>query len=51
MIGDRWGASESVILRRYPCDDFVESPVLRAWRGVHVLAPAAAVWPWVAQVR
>jgi hypothetical protein len=51
MIGDRWGVSEGEILRRYPCDDFVGDPVLRAWRGVHVQAPAEAVWPWVAQVR
>jgi hypothetical protein len=51
MIGDRWGVSESETLCRYPCDDFVASPVLQAWRGVHVQAPAAAVWPWVAQVR
>ena len=51
MIGDRWGASDSETLRRYPCDDFVSSPVLRAWRGVHVHARHGAVWPWVAQVR
>ncbi len=51
MIGDRWGVSEGETLRRYPCDDFVTSPVLQAWRGVLVQAPAAVVWPWVAQVR
>lgn len=51
MIGDRWGVSESEVLRPYPCDDFVASPTLQAWRGVSVEAPAAAVWPWVAQVR
>jgi hypothetical protein len=51
MIGDRWGVSESEILRSYPCDDFVDSPTMRAWRGVRVQAPAEAVWPWVAQVR
>lgn len=51
MIGDRWGVSDSEILRSYPCDDFVTSPALRAWRGVCVKAPAEAVWPWVAQVR
>ncbi|WDZ83843.1 polyketide cyclase [Micromonospora cathayae] len=37
--------------RSYPCDDFVAAPTLRAWRGVRVDAPTAAVWPWVAQVR
>jgi hypothetical protein len=34
-----------------PCDGLVTSPVLQAWRGVSVEAPAIAVWPWVAQVR
>jgi hypothetical protein len=43
--------SESEILRSYPCDDYVVSPTLRAWRGVRVEAPACLVWPWVAQVR
>jgi len=51
VIGDRWGVSESEILRSYPCDDFVASPAVRAWRGVSVAASAEAVWPWVAQVR
>lgn len=51
MIGDRWGVSESEISRPYPCDEFVASPTLRAWRGVRVEAPPEAVWPWVAQVR
>lgn len=51
MIGDRWGVSDSETLLSYPCDDFVTSPVLEAWRGVRVEAAAEAVWPWVAQVR
>jgi hypothetical protein len=51
MIGDRWGVSEHEIARSYPCDDFVSSPRLQAWRGVCVQAPAEVVWPWVAQVR
>ena len=51
MIGDRWGVSESETSRSYPCDDFVASPTMQAWRGVRVEAPAEAVWPWVAQVR
>jgi hypothetical protein len=51
MIGDRWGVTESETLRSYPCDDFVSAPTLQAWRGVRVEAPAAVVWPWVAQVR
>jgi len=51
MIGDRWGVSENETSRSYPCDDFVASPTMQAWRGVRVEAPAEAVWPWVAQVR
>ena len=51
MIGDRWGVTNDETMLAYPCDDFVPAPVLRAWRGVHVGAPAAAVWPWVGQVR
>jgi hypothetical protein len=51
MIGDRWGVSRSETSRAYPCDDFIASPTLRAWRGVDVEAPAEMVWPWVAQVR
>jgi hypothetical protein len=51
MIGDRWGVSDSEVLRAYPCDDFVTAPVLQAWRGVRIEAPARMVWPWVAQIR
>jgi hypothetical protein len=51
VIGDRWGVSNNETLRSYPCDAFVDSPTLQAWRGVRVDAPAEAVWPWVAQVR
>ncbi|MET7877684.1 polyketide cyclase [Micromonospora profundi] len=51
MLGDRWGVSDDETLRRYPCDDFVPVPTLRAWRGVGVDAPPAAVWQWVAQIR
>ena len=51
MIGDRWGVSHCETLRSYPCDEFVASPTMQAWRGVRVEAPAEAVWPWVTQVR
>ena len=51
MIGDRWGVSEADVRRRYPCDDLVPSPALELWRGVTVLAPAPAVWPWLRQLR
>ncbi|GID92271.1 polyketide cyclase [Amorphoplanes digitatis] len=51
MIGDRWGVTDDETLRHYPCDEFVVAPALQVWRGVNVAAPAATVWPWVAQVR
>lgn len=51
MLGDRWGVSDGEVTRPYPCDDFVTSPALEAWRGVSVRAPSTAVWPWVTQVR
>lgn len=51
MIADRWGVSDAEIARHYPCDDYVPSPAMRAWRGVTVRAPARQVWPWVAQIR
>jgi hypothetical protein len=51
MIGDRWGVTDSEILRSYPCDDLVVLPALQAWRGVWVEASAEVVWPWVGQVR
>lgn len=51
MIGDRWGVTDNEVSRSYPCDKYVVSPALQAWRGVRVQAPAAMVWPWVCQIR
>ncbi|MGU3293056.1 polyketide cyclase [Williamsia sp. M5A3_1d] len=51
MIGDRWGVDASETSRLFPCDDIVSTPVLRAWRGVTVHAPAERVWPWIGQLR
>ena len=51
MIADRWGVVDAEVTRRYPCDAEVAVPSLQAWRGVTVRAPAAAVWPWVRQIR
>ncbi|WP_308163687.1 SRPBCC family protein [Micromonospora sp. WMMB482] len=45
------GVSDAETRRRYPCDDFVPAPTLRAWRGVSVDAPPSTVWRWVAQIR
>ncbi|GAA2056559.1 SRPBCC family protein [Williamsia deligens] len=51
MIGDRWGVRDDETRRRFACDDIVTAPVLQAWRGVTIDAPADRVWPWVTQIR
>ncbi len=51
MIGDRWGVTAAEAARPFPCDAWVKSPTLAAWRGVTVNAPADHLWPWVTQVR
>jgi hypothetical protein len=51
MIGDRWNVTDDEVARHYPCDDFVHTPTLRAWRGVSVHATPEALWPWVGQIR
>ena len=51
VIGDRWGVTDAETARPYPGDELVPAPTLQAWRGVSVAAPAAIVWPWVAQIR
>ena len=51
MIGDRWGVTDDEIRRHYPCDDFVSTPVLQAWRGITVSATPDDVWPWIKQIR
>lgn len=51
MIADRWGVTPQEVARHYPCDDVVDRPVMQAWRGVTVHAPARRVWPWIVQLR
>ena len=51
VIGDRWGVDDAEVAAHYGCDDLVLEPVLAAWRGVTVQAPADVVWRWVGQVR
>ena len=51
MIADRWNVTDDEVARHYPCDDFVNAPTLRAWRGVTVHTTPKALWPWVAQIR
>ncbi|MBO1753995.1 SRPBCC family protein [Allobranchiibius sp. CTAmp26] len=51
MIGDRWGVTDEEVARAFPCDAVVPDPVLQAWRGVTVHAPAGRVWSWIGQIR
>jgi hypothetical protein len=51
VIGAKWGVTDSETRLSYPCDEFVPSPVLKAWRGVTVRAAPQVVWPWLTQVR
>jgi len=51
MIGDRWNVTDEEVARHYPCDDFVRTPTLQAWRGVTVNATPEILWPWVSQIR
>jgi len=51
MIGDRWNVTDEEVARHYPCDDFVRTPTLQAWRGVTVNATPEILWPWVGQIR
>jgi hypothetical protein len=51
MIGDRWNVTDDEVARSYPCDQFVATPTLQAWRGVTVRTTREVLWPWVAQIR
>ena len=51
MLGDRWGVTADEVARAYPCDEWVTSPTLEAWRGVSVNATPEHLWRWVTQVR
>jgi len=51
MLADRWGVTDAETGRSYPCDEFVASAALEAWRGVTVRAAPSQVWPWVRQVQ
>lgn len=51
MIADRWGVTAGEVTASYPCDEYVPSPRLQAWRGVTVDAPVARVWARLIQVR
>jgi hypothetical protein len=46
----RWGATHTEVARRWPGDELVVEPSIRAVRAVTVQAPPSKVWPWVMQI-
>lgn len=46
----RWGATDAEVRGVLPGDELVAHPDVTATRAVTVHAPAAAVWPWIAQI-
>lgn len=47
---NHWGLSEELAMRRYPGDELVPEPQWSWTHGIEIEAPAAVVWPWVAQL-
>src|SRR6516165_7659148 len=46
----RWGATGQEARASLPGDDVITSPDLTATRAITIGAPAAQVWPWIAQL-
>lgn len=46
----RWGSTRAEQTRPLPGDDIVPQPKLESTRAITIHAPAAAVWPWLAQM-
>jgi len=47
---DRWGTLDAELGRSWPGDNLVPRPRWQYLHGIAVDAPAARVWPWVAQI-
>jgi hypothetical protein len=45
-----WGCTDDELRRALPGDDLVPDPLAVVTRSVSIAAPAAAVWPWIAQI-
>jgi hypothetical protein len=45
-----WGATQEEVEMWLPGDEFVADPDIVANRAVRIVAPAAAVWPWLVQM-
>jgi hypothetical protein len=46
----RWGATAQELAGPLPGDELIAQPDLTATRAISVRAPAARVWPWIAQL-
>ena len=46
----RWGATEAEVRRGLPGDELLRNPKLSATHAITIHAPAAEVWPWLAQI-
>src|SRR4249919_3270234 len=46
----RWGATAQEFAGPLPGDELIAKPDLTATRALTVRAPAARVWPWIAQL-
>lgn len=47
---NRWGASAAEVERAYPGNALAPDPRLTYTRAITIHAPAAEVWPWLAQI-
>jgi hypothetical protein len=45
-----WGATDAEAAARLPGDELLEDPDGSSTRAIDIRAPAAAVWPWLAQM-
>lgn len=45
-----WGLDEATAARAYPGDELVQDPRWGWTHGIEIDAPAADVWPWIAQI-
>jgi hypothetical protein len=46
-----WGTSEEECAMSFPCDSYVEPPVVSYYRSIDVLAPPELVYRWLCQIR
>ena len=46
----RWGATDHELTRVLPGDSLAPNPAIQSTWSVTINAPAAAVWPWIAQL-